>query len=216
MVMTDDIRDWFTRDLGVSRETCRRLEHYGDLLVQWQNTLNLVGAKTLPQMWVRHFQDSAQLIRFLPDRIAHMADIGSGAGFPGIVLSILTDRPVTLIEADARKAVFLSTVARAVGAPVTVRRARLEKMAPLRADVMTARAVADVARLLEWGGSHLTDGGRFILLKGRRYEQEIDAARQAWSFTVSGHPSVTDPDARIVLISEVKRDSHRKTVRIAR
>ena len=140
--------DGFAALSGVSRETLARLETYAELLRRWSARINLVGANTLADPWRRHFLDSAQLLAHVPPGTQTLIDLGSGAGFPGLVLAILGMPGVELIEADARKCAFLREAARLAAAPVTIRNARIEAAAPRIVDVVTARGCAPLDRLL--------------------------------------------------------------------
>src|SRR6266404_3679270 len=133
---------------GVSRETLGRLEAYAELLVRWSARINLVGANTLDDPWRRHFLDSAQLFADVPEATQSLVDLGSGAGFPGLVLAILGVPGVELIEADARKCAFLREAARIAAAPVIIRNVRIEAVPAHIVDVVTARACAPLDRLL--------------------------------------------------------------------
>ena len=136
--------------LNVSRETIARLAEYLAILVKWQAKINLISSKTLPDAWRRHILDSAQLTSFLPTTASHILDIGSGAGFPGLVLSIVTPHRVTLVESDQRKAIFLRTVIRELNLTADVINERIETVAPVGASIVTARALAPLQRLLLW------------------------------------------------------------------
>ena len=127
---------------AVSRETRGRLEVYADLLRKWQPKINLIAPSTLPDLWARHFEDSAQLLQLVPECTKRIADMGSGGGFPGLVLAILTGIETHLIESDSRKGAFLREAARLTDAPVTLHTKRLEAMPSLGADLITARALA--------------------------------------------------------------------------
>ena len=181
---------------GVSRETLARLARHLELLGRWQKRINLVGPATLADPWRRHVLDSAQLAPFIPPG-RRIADIGSGAGFPGLVLAILRGGPVDLIESDARKAAFLHEAVRATGAPARVHNARAESLA-LTADVVTARACAPLDRLLELALPLLAPGGRCVFPKGARAGEELDAARARWRMTARRHPSLSAPDGAIL------------------
>jgi len=133
----------------VSRETRERLNTYAELLRKWQRSINLVGPKTLDDLWNRHFVDSAQLLPLIPPTARVLVDFGSGAGFPGLVLAILGMAEVHLIESDQRKATFLREVARATGTPVTVHAKRIEQVTPFPADIVSARALAPLGDLLD-------------------------------------------------------------------
>ncbi len=198
----------FARAFGVSRETLERLQTYESLLKQWQRTINLVAASTLDDTWHRHFADSAQLLALAPPAAEHWLDLGSGAGFPGLVLAILLKERghgrVTLIESDTRKAAFLAEVARRTGAAVDIRGTRIEKsatqakLAPV--DVVTARALAPLPRLLDLSTPFFSGPTIGLFLKGREAEAEVEAAKKLWDFESELHPSLTDSGGRIVVI----------------
>lgn len=198
----------FARQFSVSRETLARLQAYEALLRQWQKTINLVAPSTLDGVWSRHFADSAQLLALAPAAAKRWLDLGSGAGFPGLVLAIMLagrdGAKVTLIESDTRKAAFLGEVARRTGAPVDIRPERIEKAATQAklgaVDVITARALAPLPRLLELAAPAFSDRTIGLFLKGREAEAEIDAAKERWDFASELHPSLTDSSGRIVVI----------------
>lgn len=195
----------FQKRTGVSRETLDRLRAYADLLVKWQAKINLVGPDTIPSLWQRHFLDSAQVFPLLPQDIHRLVDMGSGAGFPGLVLAIMGVPDVHLIESDARKCAFLREAARVTGTKVTIHNARIEKIPPLAAAVVTARALAPLEKLLEWAMPHLLPGGHCLLLKGRGHEDELTAAGKEWNITFERTPSQTDPLGAILHIKGVSR-----------
>lgn len=198
----------FEAAFSVSRETIDKLLAYEALLRQWQKTINLVAPSTLDAVWSRHFADSAQLLALAPADAKRWLDLGSGAGFPGLVLAImLADREgarMTLVESDTRKAAFLGEVARRTGAPVDIRPERIEKIATQSklgsVDVITARALAPLPRLLELAAPAFSAHTVGLFLKGRDAETEVDAARERWSFESSLHPSLTDAGGRIVVV----------------
>ena len=191
-------REGFAECMHVSRETCDRLAAHLDLLLRWQRRINLVGTATLGDPWRRHVLDSAQLAPLIPSG-ARIADIGSGAGFPGLVLALLGTGPVTLIESDARKAAFLREAVRITGAPAAVANARAEAL-DLAADVATARACAPLHVLL--GLAHRL-APRGLFLKGAAAEREVVAARRHWRFSLERHPSRTAPDGIILDVGGV-------------
>jgi len=180
----------------VSRETTDRLARHLDLLRRWQKRINLVGAATLADPWRRHMLDSAQLAPLIPAG-ARLADLGSGAGFPGLVLAILRGGPVHLIESDARKAAFLHEAVRATGAPAEVHNARAENL-ELRANVVTARACAPLDRLLGLALPLLAPGGICLFLKGARVEEELAVARRRWRMTVCRRRSRSAPEGVVL------------------
>ncbi|WP_158047738.1 16S rRNA (guanine(527)-N(7))-methyltransferase RsmG [Skermanella pratensis] len=190
---------------GVSRETRNRLQVYADLLRKWQPAINLVGPRTLPHLWTRHFADSAQLHPLVPPGARTLVDFGSGAGFPGLVLAILGVPEVHLIESDQRKAAFLREVARATGATATIHAVRIEQVEPFPADVVTARALAPLANLLGFAAPFLAPGSICLFPKGQQAEDEVSIAAKTWNITVDRIQSVTDSSASILRVSEVSR-----------
>ena len=195
--------DGFQKATGVSRETLERLVVYEALLRKWQKTINLVGPKTLDEAWSRHFLDSAQLFPLLPESARVLVDLGSGAGFPGLVLAIMGVPEVHLIESDVRKGAFLREAARATGAPVTVHSKRIEAVQALQADVLTARALAPLKDLLEWGGRFLTAGGVALFLKGQNVEDELTDSTKYWMMRTERFDSVTDPSGSILRLTGI-------------
>ncbi len=144
-------REGFARVFDVSRETLERLDAYVGLLAAWNRRINLVGASTLGDPWRRHILDSAQLLPHVPRQARVLVDLGSGAGLPGLILSILGVPEVHLVESDQRKAAFLFEAARITGAACKIHPVRAEKMPRLAADVVTARALARLARPTRYG-----------------------------------------------------------------
>ena len=191
----------------VSRETMAALETYAGLLRKWQKAINLVSATTLVDLWQRHFLDSAQLMPFLPHGDGQMIDLGSGAGFPGLVLALLTGRPTHLIESDQRKAAFLGEVARATGCAgrVQIHAARVEALKPWAAPVITARALADLSQLLDWASPFVTADTTCVFPKGAKAEDELTAALRVWKMTIERRRSVTDPTGLILRLSHLER-----------
>ncbi|MFA5949191.1 MAG: 16S rRNA (guanine(527)-N(7))-methyltransferase RsmG [Hyphomicrobium sp.] len=192
----------------VSRETCERLHIYETVLRTWQRKINLVAPSTLEDVWHRHFADSAQVLRFAPPNAKVWCDVGSGGGFPGLVLAILLaeqgDARVTLIESDTRKAAFLGEVARKTGVPVEIRADRIEKIATQAKsqaiDVITSRALAPLPRLLGLVEPLFSPRTVAIFLKGREAAAEVREAEREWQFDHRLEPSLTDAEARIAVI----------------
>jgi 16S rRNA (guanine527-N7)-methyltransferase len=191
------------RTLGVSRETLARLEAFSALLTKWQKAINLVAPASLPDLWRRHILDSGQLARLAP-LDALWLDLGSGAGFPGLVLAILGAREVRLVESDARKCAFLREAARITSAPVTVVNARIEDIAPFAADVVTARALAPLAKLLGFAAPFLAPHSLALFPKGLDVEGELTQAYKNWRMKAERHPSLTDSRATILRLTEVE------------
>ncbi len=198
--------------LNVSREAIIALQEYEALVRRWNPAINLISATTIETIWDRHIVDSAQLFPLAPDA-DHWVDLGSGAGFPGLVIAILGRelRPqmrVTLVESDARKATFLREAVRLLGLTATVVTARAEAAPSQQADVVSARALAPLADLLELAQLHLKPGGIGVFPKGRNWEAEVSAARKRWSFELEPVKSVSDADAAILVIRKLDRDTH--------
>ncbi len=203
----------FAAATKVSRETLGRLNLYESALRTWQPRINLVANATLGDVWCRHFLDSAQLKPLLPPGTRRLVDLGSGGGFPGLVLAILLAETepgvrITLVESDHRKVAFLREVARRTGVPVEILSMRIEKVetqAKLgQVDVVTARALAPLDRLLELAAPLFGSETTGLFLKGRGASAEIDAARVNWSFESSLVPSVSAADASVVVVRRLQ------------
>ena len=196
--------------LNVSRETLDRLKTYEALLKKWNPAINLVSRSTIAEAWTRHFVDPAQIFELTPDDTRHWVDIGSGGGFPGLVVAIMAaqKRPkmrTTLIESDLRKATFLRTVIRETGIQADVIADRIEKAPPQAADVLSARALASLYMLLGFTERHLSPKGLAVFPKGKSAVDEIDAALENWSFDLQKIKSQTDPEAVILRIRNIQR-----------
>lgn len=196
--------------INVSRETLERLRAFEALVLKWTVKINLIAAGTKQDLWERHVVDSAQIYPAAPARWANWADIGSGGGFPGIVVAILAkelnpEGKITLIESDMRKATFLRTAIRELQLNAVVIADRIEKAPPQNADVLSARALASLDLLLGFAERHLNHDGVALFQKGRTAQAEIDAAKQKWSFALATHPSITDADSQLLSIKELAR-----------
>lgn len=197
----------FQRDLAVSRETAERVETHLKLLESWSQKINLVGPKELSDYWQRHALDCAQLVRHAPDA-KRWIDLGAGAGFPGlIVAALLAETPgaeIHLVESNAKKAAFLREAARAIGAPAKVFCTRIEDFdaETQRYDVVTARALAPLKRLIEHAKPILDRGAQGLFLKGADYGAELADARVALggAYKADVLESLSDPRGRIIRI----------------
>ena len=187
--------------VDVSRETLSALNRYVLMLHDWQTRLNLVGPATLPDAWRRHILDSAQLFRRVekPEETVWM-DMGSGAGFPGLVMAIMGVGEVHLVESIGKKCRFLEAVvdALALHDRVIVHNERLEKMDRFKADIISARALAKLAQLFDWGHPFAASSTRWLMLKGQDVEAELAEAQQKWAFEYHLHASLSDPRGRVV------------------
>ncbi len=231
----------FRAACDVSRETTARLERYAALLETWSRAINLVGRATLPDLWRRHMLDSAQLLDLLPpapqDRPRRVVDLGSGAGFPGLVLAILGVGEIHLVEADAKKAAFLREVARETGTEIELHVCRIADLQPFPVEAVTARALAPLAKLLDLAEPFLCPDGPTgpteqtngqtnnranrtsntssantpvgLFLKGRETERELTGSAEKWNMRLEVFPSRSDPGGRILRLSELARKERR-------
>jgi 16S rRNA (guanine527-N7)-methyltransferase len=175
---------------GVSRETYDKLSLYVDLLIKWQGHINLVSPGSLKDVWRRHVFDSIQILSHVSGDQASLLDLGSGAGFPGLVLSILGVESVVLVESNQKKCSFLKEVVRQTGCGASVFAGRAEEYPVLKlANYITSRALAPLEALLSMSHPLLADGGRCLFLKGESYEQELTRSQKRWSMEVEIHPS---------------------------
>jgi 16S rRNA (guanine527-N7)-methyltransferase len=209
----------FRRETGVSRETLARLEGYAALLVKWTQAINLVSQASLADLWRRHMLDSAQLLPLLPavpeGRRRIVLDLGTGAGFPGMVLSALGAGDIHLVESDQRKVLFLREVAREVGSDAHIHGIRIEQLPPFTVDVVTARAIAPLARLLDYSAPFLDPAQAAkgqplacgLFPKGERAEEELTEARKQWNMDVEKIPSRSDPSGTILKIEVRGRET---------
>ncbi|KQB96549.1 16S rRNA methyltransferase [Loktanella sp. 1ANDIMAR09] len=194
--------------VDVSRETILELEAFAALTAKWTAKINLIARGTVDSIWDRHIVDSVQLYKFAPKSFEKWVDIGSGGGFPGIVMAIVAKEKhpqaqFVLIESDQRKATFLRTAARELNLPVQVIAERIETAPVQNADVVSARALTALSGLLSLTQRHLNQDGLALFHKGRQSGQEVADAQKSWSFDLEENASITDPDARILAIRRV-------------
>lgn len=191
--------------LNVSRETTDQLKSFLDLVVKWNEKINLVAPSTLIEGWERHVVDSAQVFMSVEPQGSKWMDIGSGGGFPGMVIAILARAlapgvQVTLVESDRRKCVFLMEAGRQLNVSVNVVCERVENLPPFGASVLSARALANLGLLLSYANRHLAQDGVAVFPKGRTVGLELDEARRNWMFQSDSCESLTDPAGKIVKI----------------
>lgn len=194
--------------VNVSRETIARLEAFSALTEKWTPKINLIARSTVSNIWERHVIDSVQLYKFAPQTYRRWVDLGSGGGFPGIVMAIIgkTAQPnaeFVLIESDQRKAAFLRTASRELDLAVNVIAQRIEIAQPQDADVVSARALTALSGLFPLTQRHLLADGTALFHKGRQSQQEVTEAQKNWSFDLEDYPSITDPEARILRIQRI-------------
>ena len=196
-------------ETGVSRETLARIRAYLAVLDDWRERINLIGPGEGRHLWRRHVLDSLQLLKDFFSTDLRVADLGSGAGFPGLVLACaLAEREgasVTLVEKSVRKSQFLEAAIAAVGLPARVLNQRLEDPAQKeRFDVVTARALAPLPKLLGYAHGWLKPSGKALLMKGRDAVKELTLARESWTFEMSSRPSLSSPEGQILTVSNLR------------
>jgi 16S rRNA (guanine527-N7)-methyltransferase len=203
------------RLINVSRETLARLDQLVDVLLVWREKMSLFARSTIPRIWTRHIADSLQLLDLAPDARTWI-DLGSGAGFPGLVIACaLADQPgaeVHLVESTGKKATFLREAVRITGAPAVVNAERIEQFVKCfdgRADVVTARALAPLKSLLDQSVGLLKTGTIALFPKGQDVEAELTEAAKYWNINYNLAPSRTDPNGRIVIVRALKRRERR-------
>ena len=183
------------------------LRLFADLLLRWNKTLNLIAARDAAMVWDRHIADSLQLVPLMPAGIERAIDLGTGGGFPGLVLAIATGVPFDLIESDRRKAAFLRTVILETGASATVHCCRIEDATVAPARLITARALAPLPRLLPLAARLLTTDGVCLFLKGAKMDQEMAAAQQDWTMAAERIVSQTATDGVVLRLRALQRRS---------
>jgi 16S rRNA (guanine527-N7)-methyltransferase len=195
----------------VSRETYADLERLAELLRRWSERINLVSPSTIGALWERHIVDSAQLFPY-GGVAENWADLGSGGGFPGLVLAVLLkhstgSRHIELVESNGKKAAFLLSAASALSLPAKVRVERIERHVKAFAppEIVTARALASLPKLLELTSPWLSKGAKALFHKGREYRSEVEESRQHWIFDLLEHPSKVEADAAILEITNLRQ-----------
>jgi 16S rRNA (guanine527-N7)-methyltransferase len=204
-----DARSWVEREYDVSRETMERLDGFAALLRQENEGQNLVSRASLDHLWLRHIADSAQLLRFAPSPTANWVDLGTGAGFPGLIVALLHKGPVTLVEERRLRADFLHRAAESLGVAVEIVAGKAERLPRRPFDVISARAFAPLGRLLQLGTALSTAKSIWLLPKGRSAQTELEALDPSWQGDFRLEPSVTDPEARIIVAEGVHRAAAR-------
>lgn len=205
----DEARAWVEREFTVPRETMAKLDAFSDLLRAENERQNLVSRGTSAQLWTRHIADSAQLLRFAPAG-ASWVDLGTGAGFPGLIVAALHDGPVTLVEERRLRVEFLRAAAEAMGLRIEILHARAERLPPRPYDVISARAFAPLEKLLSLGTAFSTQKSLWLLPKGRNAEAELAALDATWQGEYRLEPSVTDAEAQIIVAQGVHRATPRR------
>lgn len=202
--MSDDAAE-VLRAFDVSRESEEKLRAFVDLLREWQGKMNLVSKASMADVWRRHVADSLQLLRLMPSTSQEIADLGSGAGFPGLVLALAGPHHVHLYESIGKKALFLREAIRATGAKAEVHQMRVEDIKePPKVDFVTARALAPLDRLLELALPFLKLGTTGLFMKGQDVDEELTKATKSWRIKLAKHPSLTDSRSVILAVTEAR------------
>ncbi len=193
----------------VSRETMERLEIFHGLLLKWQKTINLVAPSTIATAWERHFADGEQLWDLSQKPVDRWLDLGSGGGFPGLVIAAIArekspDLQMTLVESDIRKCSFMREAARKMGLRVGIVTRRIEDLPPQNANVITARALTSLDRLVKLARPHLAEDGILLFPKGASYQAELETLAPEWQSSIETLASLTDPAAVILRIVDPK------------
>ena len=186
----------------VSREAYQKLIEYHDLLLKWNSTINLVSPKSIHQILQRHILDSLQLLRFIDDKDISIVDLGSGAGFPGIILSVCGIQKVTLVESDSRKAAFLLQASKFSSGKIEIINDRVENIVDLKCDIVTSRAFTDLGTIFCYG-KNIEIKDKYLLHKGKSYKGEILEAKKHWLFNARVHGSITSNQGKILEIINV-------------
>ena len=195
---------------NVSRETIKRLRIFESVIKRWAPAINLVSRNDRDYIWERHIADSLEMVGVAPASFQHWLDLGSGGGFPGVVVAIIalenkTAGRVTLVESDKRKAVFLREALRETGSHAEVVNERIESIAHQDADVVSARALASLTSLIDLSTPHMTTPAVGVFAKGKKWREELREAQQKWSFKYTHHQSKLNPEAAILKIEGISR-----------
>ncbi len=193
------------RHVNVSRETYEKLSVFHNLLIKWQQKINLISNDTISDIWNRHILDSLQLQILIPDTESLIVDMGAGAGFPGLVLAISGYKNVTLIESDAKKITFLREAARVTGAAVSLAHSRIEENILPPQNFVLARACSELSALLAYAFPFLSHETTCLFHKGKNYSKEIEEANEDWQFDHAVIPSLTSDQGVIVKLSNVRK-----------
>lgn len=199
----------FTGRVDVSRETLAQLQVYAELLAKWQPAQNLISNSTVDDMWRRHFLDSAQMYAPIRarygDKELNFMDIGSGAGFPGLVLSIMGLGKAHMVESNNKKCIFMGHVSRDASADSVILNKRIEELDDFPLDFITSRACATISQLLDWSGKFIKPHTELWLLKGTIVDDELTEALKSWNMKSERYPSLSDETGCILRLYDIKK-----------
>lgn len=200
----EEVRKILSKEYNVSHETFVRLENFVDFVQKWNKVHNLVSEGEQENLWGRHILDSAQLFKIVSND-KRILDIGSGAGFPGVVLAIITGTNVILVEKNRKKTIFLSEAKRILCSNLIVKNAFVEETKFDNVDTITARGVAKISRLLSCLGPYLKQNFKFVLLKGKEWSNELEEASLNWDFNYQEQDSITNREGKILILSDIRK-----------
>lgn len=206
-VVVED-RDIVLKRLNLSSVSIQKMDKYVEILREEQLKMNLVGSSTLPVLWIRHILDSAQLFQFIAPSDKVILDLGSGAGFPALVLAVMDIEKkyeIHLIESDGKKCSFLNKVIKECDLRAFVHYERIEKMEKFDVDLITARALAPLDKLIKYAYPFISSKTRCLFMKGAKAEEEIKQALKKYRFCIEKIPSITSHEGTVILLSEVKK-----------
>ena len=197
----------------VSRETYEKLEIFNETLIKWQKSINLVSNSSLKHIWIRHFLDSAQLYNFTKEVQGNILDMGSGAGFPGIILAILGNKNINVVESDQRKCTFMREVARLSSTNLEIHNCRIEELQFINPDLIVSRALAPLKKLIDYVENHIYKNKlskkkipNMLFLKGKLYNEELIELKKTRNFECKVYPSITDKYGKIIFINNLVMD----------
>ncbi len=194
----------FQKLTSVSRETLDKLRIYFELLKKWQRAINLVSKSTLPHAWERHILDSYQILKHVPMDKGVWVDLGSGAGFPALVVAMASNFDVHVIESDQRKCQFMREVSRETSTNLTIHTKRIEAIEPFKADIISARALASLDKLIELAHPFATEKTSFLFLKGQDVDAELTNAAKCWRMDAVKHSSLSSSEGCVLQLENVR------------
>ena len=194
----------------VSRETYEKLEIFNETLIKWQKSINLVSNSSLKHIWTRHFLDSAQLYNFTKEVHGNILDMGSGAGFPGIILAMMGNKNINVVESDQRKCTFMREVARLSNTNLKIHNCRIEELQFINPDLIVSRALAPLKKLIEYVENHICKNKlnakkipNMLFLKGKLYKEELSELKKTRNFEYEVYPSISDENGKIIFINKL-------------
>ena len=194
----------------VSRETYEKLEIFNKTLIKWQKSINLISNSSLEHIWTRHFLDSAQLYNFTKEIHGNILDMGSGAGFPGIILAMMGNENINVVESDQRKCTFMREVARLSNTNLEIHNCRIEELPFINPDLIVSRALAPLKKLVEYVENHVYKNKlsmkkipSMLFLKGKLYKEELHELKKVRNFEYKVYPSITDEYGKIIFINNL-------------